>query len=288
MLEPESRYYRSQRLKLHYLVWGDEQRPPIVLVHGGRDHARNWDRVAEALVSEYAVYALDLRGHGDSDWAIGDQYSLPEFSADLAAFADHLQRDPFALIGHSLGGAIVLQYAAVFPDQVTKVAAIEGLGPGVARREPASLRMRRWIAQLRDFERRTPRRYATLTEAVRRMHEANPRLTPELAGHLTHHGARRNEDGSYSWKFDNYVRLHSPYEFNIEDARELWNQIQCPVLLVRGDESGAVDPKEDGKASAFHCYRSELIRGAGHWVHHDQFDAFIAVLWDFLRGNSID
>ena len=88
MKEPESRYYTSQRLRLHYVVWGQAERPPVVLVHGGRDHARNWDRVAQALLDDYCVYAVDLRGHGNSDWAIGDQYSLPEMTADLSAFAD--------------------------------------------------------------------------------------------------------------------------------------------------------------------------------------------------------
>lgn len=280
--EPESRYYTSQRLRLHYVVWGDESREPIVLVHGGRDHARNWDQVARALMDDYAVYAVDLRGHGDSEWAIGDQYSLPEMTADLAAFIEHLGRGRLPLIGHSLGGAIVLQYAAVFPDQVTRVVAIEGLGPGSLTHEPASLRMRRWIKQLRGFEERTPHHYATLADAVRRMEEANPHLTPELAEHLTRHGVRRHEDGSYTWKFDNYVRLHSPYEFNMEDARELWNQIRCPVLLIRGDESWARDPQQEGKTSAFHTYRSVVVHGAGHWVHHDQLEAFLTHLRVFL------
>lgn len=281
--EPAARYYTSQRLRLHYVVWGQEDRPPLVLVHGSRDQSRSWDQVAQALAGEYAVYALDLRGHGDSAWAIGDQYSLPEYAADLAAFADHLGRDPLTLVGHSLGGATVLQYTGIFPDRVRQVAAVEGLGPGGRRRhEPASLRMRRWIAQLRDFERRSPRHYASIEEAVQRMRAANAHLTPELAEHLTRHGVRPNDDGTYSWKFDNYVRLRSPYEFNLEDARELWNQIRCPVLLIRGDESRAPDPEEDGQASAFHTYRSVLIRGAGHWVHHDQTEAFLAVLREFL------
>jgi len=115
--EPQSRFYTSQRLRLHYLVYGDEKRPPVLLVHGGRDHARMWDQVAQALVDQYAVYALDLRGHGDSDWAIGDQYSLPEMTADLAPFVEQLGRWPLPVVGHSLGGAIVLQYAGVFPDR---------------------------------------------------------------------------------------------------------------------------------------------------------------------------
>jgi pimeloyl-ACP methyl ester carboxylesterase len=267
------------------VVWGDESRPPIVLVHGGRDHARNWDRVADSLAAEHAVYAIDLRGHGDSEWAIGSQYSLPEHTADLAAFAAHLGRGPLTLVGHSLGGAVVLQYAGVCPQQVVKVVAIEGLGPSVVRHEPASLRMRRWLAELADFEQRSARRYASLAEAVERMQEVNPNLTAEMAEHLTEHGVRRDEDGRYVWKFDNYVRLRSPYEFNIEDARELWNQIRCPVLLVRGDRSGAADPEDDGKASAFHNYRSLQVAGAGHWVHHDRFDEFMLLLWQFLRAS---
>jgi pimeloyl-ACP methyl ester carboxylesterase len=106
-MEPVSRWYTSQRLRLHYVVWGDERKPPVLLVHGGRDHARNWDDVAEALVDEYAVYAVDLRGHGDSDWAVGGMYSMPEYTADIAAFVDQLDRGPLPLIGHSLGGGIV-------------------------------------------------------------------------------------------------------------------------------------------------------------------------------------
>ena len=78
------------------------------------------------------------------------------------------------------------------------------------------------------------------------------------------------------------MRIHSPYEFNIEDARDIWNQIRCPVLLVRGDESWAGDPEEDGRASAFHDYRSVLIDDAGHWVHHDQLERFLAVTREFL------
>ncbi len=284
MIEPESRFYESQRLRLHYVVWGDSGKSPLLLIHGGRDHARNWDRVAEALVGHYCVYAPDLRGHGDSDWAIGGQYSMPDFVLDMAALADVIDRDPLTIIGHSLGGSVALQYAGVCPDRVARVVSIEGLGPRLTERRPAHLRMREWIAHMRDLERRRPRRYPSIEAAVARMREENPRLTPEMARHLTVYGTRRNEDGTYSWKFDNFVRIHSPYEFNIEDARVIWNQVRCPVLLVRGAESWATDPEEDGRASAFHSYRSVVIEGAGHWVHHDQLDRFLAVVRAFLLG----
>ncbi len=240
--------------------------------------------MAEALVDRYCIYAPDLRGHGDSDWAIGGQYSMPDFVLDIAALADVIDRDPLTIIGHSLGGGVALQYAGVFPERVPKLVSIEGLGPRMIPHRPAHERMRDWIPHMREMERRTPRRYPSIDAAVARMEEENPHLTPEMARHLTLHGALRNEDGTYTWKCDNLVRIHSPYEFNIEDAREIWNQTRCPVLLVRGDESWAGDPEEDGRASAFHDYRSVLVPGAGHWVHHDQLEPFLAAVREFLLG----
>ena len=284
--EPVSRYYYSQRLKLHYAVWGDEAAPPLLLIHGNRDHARTWDRVALRLKQHYCVYAVDLRGHGDSEWSVGGQYSLPEFVLDVAMLGNELSRFPLTVIGHSLGGAVALEYSGVFPGNVSRVVAVEGLGPRMTEPTPASVRMRHWIGHMQDFDRRTTRRYASVEDAVRRMREENPHLTPEMAHHLTLHASRRNEDGSLSWKFDNYVRLHSPYEFNIAEAREIWNQIRCPVLLIRGSESWASDPESDGKASAFHDYKTVLVKDAGHWVHHDQLDVFMGVVWDFLDSTS--
>jgi len=278
---PVSRYYTSQRLKLHYAVWGDEAKPPLLLIHGNRDHARTWDHVAAQLQREFCVYAVDLRGHGDSAWSIGGQYSLPEFVLDVAMLGRELDRDPLTVIGHSLGGSVALEYSGVFSERVKKVIAIEGLGPRVREPTPASTRMRDWIAALEAFDKRRPRRYATVEDAVRRMREENPHLTEEMAHHLTVLGSRE-DDGALVWKFDNYVRLHSPYEFNIAEAREIWNQIRCPVLLIRGSESWAADPEEDGKASAFHDYRAVLVKGAGHWVHHDKLDVFMQLVWDFV------
>jgi pimeloyl-ACP methyl ester carboxylesterase len=269
-------------LKLHYAVWGDESKPPLLLIHGGRDHARTWDFVAEELVDHFCLYAPDLRGHGDSDWSVGGQYSMPEFTLDIAALADAIDRDPLTIVAHSLGGGIALQYGGVFPDRVAKIVSVEGWGPPPMERRPAHFRMREWVMHMRDLEERQPRRYPTLEAAVTRMKEENPHLTAAMARHLTIHGARKGEDGTYTWKFDNYVRTHSPYEFNTEDARAIWNQIRCPVLLVRGSESWASDPEKDGRASAFHTYHYVEIKNAGHWVYHDQLDQFMAVTKGFL------
>ncbi len=283
MSEPESRYYYSQRLKLHYAVWGDQGKPPLMLIHGGRDHCRNWDPAALALRDRYVIYAPDLRGHGDSAWALGSMYSLPEFVFDIATLVAEIGGEPLTIIGHSLGGAIALQFAGTFPERAVKVVAIEGLGPQVIEHQTAHLRMRHWIDHMHEMESRQPRRYASVEEATRRMMEANPHLTPEMAHHLTLHGTRRNDDDTRSWKFDNYVRIRSPYEFNLEDAQDIWSQIRAPVLLIKGAESWAPDPEKSGRAAAIGNYRSAIIQNAGHWVHHDQLDRFLEVVTEFLK-----
>jgi pimeloyl-ACP methyl ester carboxylesterase len=282
---PTSHYFHSQRLKLHYVDWGSADKPALLLIHGGRDHARNWDWVAEELRRDYHIIAPDLRGHGDSQWAIGGSYAMVDYVLDVAQLLDALQIFPITIIGHSLGGAIALQYSGVYPDRVRKLVAIEGLGPppGLIRERPAHERMRGWITEMQTLARRHPHRYKSLDDAVARMREANPHLSPDQARHLTVHACYRDEDGTYLWKFDNYVRAVSPYLFNLREAREIWEHITCPVLLVRGTESWASDPEEDGRATAFRNYKVVNIEKAGHWVHHDQLDVFLQAVRDFLK-----
>jgi pimeloyl-ACP methyl ester carboxylesterase len=281
MIEPRSEYYESQRVKLHYVVWGDGDKPPLLLIHGGQDHCRNWDFVAERLIDRYTIYAPDLRGHGDSAWAIGGMYSIPEFTLDVAILADRIE-GPLTVIGHSLGGAIALQYAGTVPDRVHRLVSIEGWGPPLQEHKPAHKRMQEWIAGMRDIERRHPRRYPSLEDATKRMLEANPFLTPEMARHLTLHGAKKNEDGTFTWKFDNYVRIRSPYEFNLDDAMVIWSQISSPTLLVKGAESWAVDPEKTGRTDVIRDHQTVIIEKAGHWVHHDRLDVFMHHVEAFL------
>jgi pimeloyl-ACP methyl ester carboxylesterase len=283
---PTSHYFYSQRLKLHYVDWGNPDKPLMVLVHGGRDHARNWDRVALHFRSAYHIIAPDLRGHGDSEWARGSEYSMIEYVLDLAQLLEHLDAFPVLLIGHSLGGGVVLQYSGVYPQRVARVVSIEGLGPGPASLAPRPpyQRMQAWISEMRAYAGRRTHHYATLADAVRRMRQANPRLTDAMAWHLTLHGTNRHEDGTYTWKFDNYVRASSPYDFNMEDACQIWQRITCPTLLIRGADSHASDPERDGRAWAFHNRHVVTIAKAGHWVHHDQLEAFLQVIAAFLAG----
>lgn len=260
--------------------------PPLLLVHGGLDHARSWDWVARSLRPHFHVYAMDLRGHGNSAWAPGAIYSIAEHVLDIATLVDLLALDgrPVDLIGHSLGGILTLVYSGLYPDRVRKVVAIEGLGLPASHRihKPVPERLRTWIESVRKMEGRKPRNYPNLEAAVARMKDANPHLSDEVARHLTVHGTNWNADGSLSWKFDNYVHSFAPYGHNIDDQRAIYAEITCPVLLVWGRESWLPDPESEDRAAAIRNRQVLKVEGAGHWVHHDRLDLFLEESKRFL------
>jgi pimeloyl-ACP methyl ester carboxylesterase len=284
---PTSHSFVSQRLRLHYVDWGNPLAPPLLLVHGGRDHCRSWDWVAQKLRSDWRVIAVDLRGHGDSAWSPDGDYSMQAFVYDMAQLIHQLKLAPLTIVAHSLGGGIALRYAGLFPENVNKLVAIEGLGPSpkmLAERNATPLRerWRKWIDERRILSGRAHKRYATIEDALARMKAENGYLTDEQARHLTIHGVSQNEDGTYSWKFDNYIRLFAPFDMAQSEIEALWGAIACPTLLLYGAKSWASNPERDGRASHFKSARVVEIEEAGHWLHHDRFSLFMRELNAFL------
>jgi pimeloyl-ACP methyl ester carboxylesterase len=206
---------------------------------------------------------------------------------DLAQLIHQQELAPVSIVAHSLGGMITLRYAGIYPAQVRRLIAIEGLGASPRRRAERSRRsiaerMQNWVSEQRGLSGRLPRRYASIEDAFRRMQEANRHLSPEQARHLTQHGVNQNEDGTYSWKFDNYVRAEPPYEMTVAETEELWQRIECPTLLVYGKESWASDPVQDGRIRHFRNAQLVSIEDAGHWVHHDRLETFLELVREFL------
>jgi len=285
---PSSHIYFSQRLRLHYVDWGNPDGPPMLLIHGGRDHCRNWDWVAEHFAKDYHIIAPDLRGHGDSQWEASGNYTQISYVYDIAQLIQQKNMHDVTVIGHSLGGAIALMYTALFPERVKKLVAIEGMGPSpslAAKQAEISIndRVRSWVDDMRKLSGRLPRRYDTLDDAFKRMRDENPHLSEEQARHLTLHGANQNEDGTYSWKFDNYVRVFSMSGLPNEEVKKMYGEISCPTLLMRGEESWASDPVADGRTQCFNCpIEYQSFANAGHWVHHDQLDGFVDRVSEFL------
>jgi len=284
---PTSHSYISQRLRLHYTDWGNPSAPPLLLLHGGRDHCRNWDWTAQALRHDWHIIAPDWRGHGDSQWSPDGEYNMLPYLYDLAQLIHQLKLAPVTIVAHSMGGNIALRHAGLYPDTVRKIVAIEGLGPSprmLAERQAQDFaeRLRDYIAKKRAASARTPRRYATIDDALARMQQENSHLSAEQARHLTIHGASRNEDGTWSWKFDPYLNNWSVSDMPADQVQTLWSRITAPTLLMYGANSWASNPAEDGRLQHFTNACVSLFENAGHWLHHDQFDRFIAELKAFL------
>lgn len=288
LLGPTSNTFISQRLRLHYVDWGNADKPPLLLIHGGRDHCRSWDWTAEALREDWHIIAMDHRGHGDSQWTEDGNYRTMDLVYDVAQLIHQLDLAPVTIVSHSLGANTSLRYAGLFPENVRRIAAIEGLFPtpdleARLKNVPFARRVRDFIGEKRKAAGRLPRRYPTLEDAYARMKGENPYLTDAQARHLTLHGINRNEDGTFSWKFDPHLNVDgAPYDITAEQRNELWGAITCPTLLMNGADSWAGNPIENGMIEPFRNAEVIEFENAGHWLHHDQFDKFIATLKDFL------
>lgn len=280
-----SHTYFSQRLKLHYLDWGNPDGPPLLLIHGSQDHCHNWDWTAEQFYDDYHVIVPDLRGHGDSEWVKGSPYQLLDYVYDIAQLVHQQEFDSLNIIGHSLGGSIACLFSGIFPEKVRRLISIEGVGGVWYTRgdEHPQQRVREWMEGMRGLSARVPRKYPNLDDALARMVKSNPHLSAERAEHLTIHGGNRNEDGTYSWKFDNYTHSSPPLGMSYKDLSQIWQKIDCPTLLLNAKQGFEHRTGQDDTLQYFRHGQVVDIDQAGHWLHHDQFDEFIAQAQNFLK-----
>ena len=282
MTEPTQHFFESQRLRLSYWDWGNASAPPLILVHGGRDHARTWDRVAEAFRDDHHVVALDLRGHGDSDWAVGSRYGEPDFVPDIVRLVE-LLGGRAALVAHSFGGEVSSVAAGTYPELFSAFVSIEGTSTLQPADHPtmSPAWMRMWSERARSYETPTPRVYRSVAEAAERIAEANPRLPADMVPGIAQYAVKPAE-GGYVWKFDNWVHGRTSMEIRREDRQAFWSAIDCPALLFFGTESHIRHRLDPEDARFFKDARTVVVPGAGHWVHHDRPDMVIAEMRTFL------
>ncbi|MYM63689.1 alpha/beta fold hydrolase [Pseudomaricurvus sp. HS19] len=283
--EPASRYFYSSSLKLHYLDWGNEDAPLLILVHGMHDHARSWDWVARSLCDQWHVVAVDLRGHGDSDWSPDGSYHTAYYLEDFVRLTEALGAEKFNIIAHSLGGNPSARFSGLYPERVKKLVLVDGMGPTRPALEAWDKqgnlnRSRDWLEKRQVAYNKEPRRFDSVDDAVQRMMAVHKNLSEEQARHLTEHGLRQHGN-QYGWKYDPRAGLFHPEDFAIH-LSEYWREIAAETLLCWGPKSWTTNPAEDGNAKNFKSVTTMKFEESGHWIHHDQTSEFVDSVRFFL------
>lgn len=254
-------------LKLHALERGEGEL--TLLLHGWLDHARSFDLLAPLLPGR--TVALDFRGHGDSQWVgPGGFYHFIEYVADIDGALEQLSPDlPARVVGHSMGAAAGLIYAAARPSRVKHLTLIDAVPLSISVQEiPARL-----TSYLTD-QRTAPRRRRTVEsyqDAAQRLMRNNASLGESAARLLAEGGVSPDaeQDGLLAWKWDPLLRAHSPLPVTEDAVQLIVQEVKCPVLAIRG-ERGML-PDEPTLRARFPQLKFAMhtLPGTGHHVHLD-------------------
>lgn len=254
-------------LKLHAVERGEGEM--AVLLHGWLDHAGSFDLLAPLLPGR--TVALDFRGHGDSQWVgPGGFYHFVDYIADLDGALEALSpQEPVRLVGHSMGAAAGLIYAATRPVRVSHLTMIDAVPLSISTQEiPA--RLGSYLEDLRHMPRKR-RRVESVEDAAQRLLRNNALLSEKASRLLAEGGIAPDpeQENALAWKWDPLLRAHSPLPISEPVIQLICAQATVPVLAIRG-ETGMLPHEPDLRARFPHLKMSvQTIPGTGHHVHLD-------------------
>jgi pimeloyl-ACP methyl ester carboxylesterase len=254
-------------LKLHCVEWGEGEL--TVLLHGWLDHSGSFDLLAPLLPGR--LVALDFRGHGDSQWVgAGGFYHFVEYVADLDGVLELLSpQEPVRIVGHSMGAAAALIYAATRPARVSHLTMIDSVPLSISVHEVPA-RLGSYLEDLRHVPRRR-RPVASVEDAAGRLLRNNPLLSEKAARLLAAGGTSVDpeQENALAWKWDPLLRAHSPLPITEDAVQLICAQARVPVLALRG-ERGMMPEEADLRARFPRLEMSvHTVAGAGHHVHID-------------------
>jgi pimeloyl-ACP methyl ester carboxylesterase len=289
-----SQFVALRGLRHHLNVWGDAsmatpQRPPLLMMHGWMDVGASFQFTMDALARERLVIAADWRGFGRTDSNAGDCYWFADYLGDLDALIDHLSPEhPLDLVGHSMGGNIVMTYAGVRPARIRRLVNLEGFGMPQTKPEHAPKRLQQWLDELKQPQ--LLRSYASLDEVAARLMKTNPLLAADKAAWLAPHWSQQREDGRWHILGDPAHKRVNPVLTRAEDTIATWKLITAPLLWVEG--AGTEFGKWWGERYTRAQFEQRLsvvptlqrlkLETAGHMLHHDQPEALARALEAFL------
>lgn len=230
-------------LRIRVVVWGTDDDPTVVLVHGNGAHAHWFAPIVPALVPGWRVVALDLRGHGESGWPEHPDYGMPQFAADLAFVVDALAPGAFALVGHSMGGRIALWYTDRHPERVRTLGILDSRLDPVVPAEAA-------IFRGKGDAPRAGRGHPTYdaARAAFRFVPDEAGVPPDVVAMLASHAIVERGPGDWTYRFDRAVLRFS--DRGSGDMTPLLASVGCPTLVANGRASWVLDERARERAVA--------------------------------------
>ncbi len=289
-------------LRYHVTMWGDPslitpERPALVMGHGYMDVGASFQFLVDALArlegEVRCVIAPDWRGFGLTRPDGADSYWFADYLGDLDGLLASpelgLQPDqPIDLLGHSMGGNIVMSYAGVRDQRIRRLINLEGFGLPATKPTQGPGRLAQWLNELQTPQ--VLRDYASLDEVAQRLRKTNPRLPADRAAWLARHWSEQGSNGRWQILGDPAHKRPSALLYQVEEVLETWRRISAPVLWVDGDETNLVQwwgdryPRSefDARLSVVRQVERHTLLPCGHMLHHDQPDALAALLHRFL------
>jgi pimeloyl-ACP methyl ester carboxylesterase len=314
----EKRIFRSEfvpirGLQYHVQIWEPAGAPakatplgatgpaPLVLVHGWMDVAASYQFMVDAFSDAFAqgrtIIAPDWRGFGQTapapDDGRVDNYWVADYLADLDFLLDHYTQDrPIDLVGHSMGGNVVMTYAGVRPSRVRRLVNLEGFDQPAASPEEAPARYAKWMDALKSLQKGELdlKAYDDVAGVARRLMKTNPRLSPDKAVWLANHWAREDESGRWRVLGDAAHKVVSANLYRLEETLALYRRISMPLLAVEASDDSLGKWWKGKFTLAQYHERLKLVpnatvamvEDAGHMLHHDQPEKLARLIEDFL------
>jgi pimeloyl-ACP methyl ester carboxylesterase len=265
-----SRHTVLRKLRFHFTEWGEPGAPEILLLHGGNQSSHSWDLVSLHLSDRFHVFALDQRGHGDSEWAPDQDYSIDAKALDAMAFIADQGLDSPAVMGHSMGGRITLTMAVQNPGFARGLVVVD-VGPEISP-EGAEI-IHNFVVNNIEFD--------DLDEFVERVASYDPFRSREHIRRTVKYNMLQRADGRYISKVDHRRVPVSTSELTLDHV----DVIKCPTLVVRGAESNILDPEPAQRfVDALPAGKLVTVENAGHNVHGANTPGFLEVVGPFLEG----
>jgi pimeloyl-ACP methyl ester carboxylesterase len=285
--------------RYHVREWGNPQSdlPPLVLAHGWMDVAASWQFMVDALTPSFLqhrrILAADWRGYGLTEGPATDSYWLPDYLGDLDALLHNLcPSQSIDLVGHSMGGNVVMMYAGARPDLIRRLVNLEGFGMASTRPSQAPGRLGQWLDELQAFDKGelNLKPYPDAAAVAQRLMKTNHRLSQDKADWLALHWAKPDAQGQWRILGDAAHKVVNPYLYRVDEVLEIYKRIKAPCLVVEAsDDSLSQWWKGKFTLEEFHerlksveNLKIATLQDAGHMLHHDQAEALAKLLEDFL------